>query len=226
MDLIKALTVIARRIFQEEFNEIQRLISRNIRKRETNRSYIFSGLLICPHCGRRLAGTFSVTKKNGHTYSYQKYRCPHAKLEKSCKNIKLLSENVIERDMLKELRPQFEKLVLSVDADGNKTRKPRINKTAIKEELDRLNKMYQKGRISEADYDQQYEALESKLKPNAEAVHKKDLSSLKALIDGGLIETYKTFTNKEKQMFWRSIIDFIEFGDFGHADHVFYFVEI
>lgn len=197
-------------ITKAEFDEIQKLIGRNIRKRETNRSYIFSGLLICPKCGRRLAGTYSVIKRGDKLYSYQKYRCPSNKVEKSCEFKKLVSENVIERDMLKQLRPQFEALVLSVDAAGNKTRKPRINKTAIKDEMDRLNKMYQKGRISESDYDQQYEALEAKLKPNAEAVHKKDLSALKELINGGLMDLYKTFTAQEKQMFWRSIVDYVD----------------
>lgn len=197
-------------ISKAEFDELQRLIGRNIRKRETNRSYIFSGLLICPNCGRRLSGTYSVTKKGGKEYSYQKYRCPSSKVEKSCSFKKLVSENVIERDMLKQLRPQFEQLVLSVDASGNKTRAPKINKTAIKDEMDRLNKMFQKGRISESDYDQQYEALENKLKPNAQEAHKKDLSSLKSLIDGGLVDLYKTFTNQEKQMFWRSIVDYVD----------------
>ena len=90
--------------------------------------------------------------------------------------------------MLKHIRPQIQPIVWIDDAYGNKTRAPNINKTAINHEMDRLNKRFQKGRISEADYDQHYEALEHKRKPNAQEAHKKDLSSLKSLIDGGLVD--------------------------------------
>lgn len=196
---------------KREFEELQACMTKNIKRRETNRYYMFSGLLLCPQCGRKLSGTFTTTRKpNGNRYHYLTYRCPASRQLKTCDFKKNVSENVLERKVLAQVLPQFERLVLDTEIEEVK-KKPRINKTAAKDEMDRLNKMYQKGRIQEEDYDRQYEILEKKLIEREEP--RKDYSEIQKILDGNFKKLYETFDNEEKQVFWRSIVDTIEFDD-------------
>lgn len=196
-------------ITKEEFDEIQRITSRNIKKRETNRVYIFSGLLICPVCGQRLAGSIKRTYKSYGTYEYQLYRCNGHRKSHVCDYKKTISQNLLERQLLAEVMPQLDRLIVDAQIQEANTKTPKINKTAIRDEMDRLNKMYQKGRIKEEDYDRQYDELEKKLYQKEEP--KKDYAKIKEVLNTSLGSLYETFSDKEKQIFWRSIIDYIEF---------------
>lgn len=197
-------------ITKERFDHLQALRKRNIRRRKTNRHYMFAGMISCPLCGRVLAGTYSKTKKGGKEYVYQKYRCPRAKIEKRCDFKKLISENVMERKILKNVLPQFEQLKIELEKAETGESVSRVNKTAITDEMDRLNRMYQKGRISETDYDRQYEELERKLTATIGQPRKKDITSLQDALTDDFKTLYKTFDAEEKQIFWRAIIDRID----------------
>ena len=91
---------------------------------------------------------------------------------------------------------------------------PRINKTAIQDEMDRLNKMYLKGRIKEDEYDIRYEELEEKLKFKEEP--QKDYTQLKEILNSDFKTLYSTFSRTEKQILWRSIIDSVKL----HGDDI------
>ena len=49
------------------YDSVQLALSRNIKKSQ-KRVYIFSGLLICTECGRRMSGTWHTTSRNGRQY--------------------------------------------------------------------------------------------------------------------------------------------------------------
>lgn len=199
-------------ITEAEFNAIQNSLKKNIRKRETNRIYIFSGLLICPCCGRKLGGTYSTTTRpSGKKYTYKFYRCIIARRDKQCDYKSAINENVFERKLLKQVIPQLENLIVEAQIEEKDSKVPKVNKASIKDQMSRLNDMYEKGRIDEDEYDRKYEALEKKLKVKNEP--KKDYSHLKEILNTDFKSLYATFTELEKQMFWRSIIDSIELHD-------------
>lgn len=63
----------------EEFDRVQELLKeRSIRHNQTGRVYLFSGLLICTECGRKMAGRYATTKRKTHNWEYHLYRCPTA----------------------------------------------------------------------------------------------------------------------------------------------------
>ena len=190
-----------------EYEEMQKNRKRNIRKRKTNRFYIFSGLLKCPDCGCRLGGTYSIAKKPYGTYEYIVYTCRKKQRDKGCSYKRRPSQNTLEKKVLAQVMPQLQRLIVETEVQEPK-QKPKVNKAAIKAEIDRLNNMYQKGRIDEDEYDRKYDELASKL--NVKEEPKRDLSKLKELLNTDVLTLYKTFTDEEKQMFWRSIIDSIE----------------
>lgn len=195
---------------KEEFDRLQKITALNIKERKS-KTYIFSGLIRCPECNKKLGGcVHHIVKKSGKRYVYLRYRCMNHSKYKTCKYTKSVSEMLIERQLLEQLKPRLEQVILESEIK-EATPTPRVNITAVKEEIKRLNNMYQKGRIDDDEYDAQYEKLQAKLNSKPEV--KKDYSELKKLLSSDIMTLYATFTPKEKQIFWRSIVDRIELND-------------
>ena len=201
-------------VTKEKFQELQRIIDKNIKyynvKSGEKHTYYFTGLMTCPVCGRRMAGAYVKNRQNGKIYYYKYYRCSVAKLRNACSYKKAHSENVLERKLLEQLSPQFENLLIETEIEEKKAKVHKVNKSAIKEQMARLNSMYLKGRIDDEEYDKKYKELEDKIK-DVKKVEKKDYGKLKEMLDGDFKSLYKTFNEEEKQMFWRSIIDSFTF---------------
>ena len=201
-------------ITKEEFDQVQKVLKKNIkiygRKTKEKHTYLFTGLITCPVCGRKMAGCYVNHKRNGKVYHYQYYRCQVARGRNACEYTRAHSQNVIERKLLAEILPAFENLLIQLDFNETTNKVPTINKTAIYDQMERLNNMYLKGRIDEVKYDLEYSELEAKLKVKDEPI-KKDYSALKEILNSDFKTLYKTFTDEEKRMFWRSIIDDFHF---------------
>lgn len=196
-------------ITKKRYDALQKAKGRNIKHYERDRrTYVFSGMIKCPKCGRIMSGTTRKHKrKSGIVREYKYYHCGHAKVDKDCEFKGLVGENTVERKVYEDVYSQFEELVMETNVHAP-TDKPKINKTAIRKEIDRLNNMYRKGRIDEDEYDREYDKLEQKL--HQDDAPRRDLSSIKEILDSDFIKLYKTFDEKEKQIFWRSIIDTLD----------------
>ena len=196
-------------ITKDRFEKIQSILSRNVKDNNTpNRTYIFTGLIRCPECGRVLSGTASRQPTGNRTswHIYKKYLCKHYVEEKQCTFKKRISENVLERMLLDTIEKELDRV--KVEASGiSEGNKPQNNNDALTAELDRLNYAWQKGRLKPEEYDAEYDKLTEKIKKNNErAAHQVDFSEIdKALCDGwkGI---YDKLTDENKRTFWRSII--------------------
>lgn len=194
-------------ITKETFDMIQDIMTRNIPKRENSYVYIFSGLIVCPVCGRKIVGVNNYHTYKGKVTVGQGYRCNgywHTKKD-VCTFKKSKTQTLMEENLLEVLMPMLETYVISSE-NQMKVSKPKVvDAKKIQDEIDRLNNMYLKGRISEEMYDKNYRELNEKLKMNEDAP--KTVSPvLKNLMNVNLNELYKTFSNEEKQVFLRSII--------------------
>ena len=78
----------------------------------------------------------------------------------------------------------------------------------IKTEMERLNMMFRKERISEEEYDTDYLKLEKKLKTpdTQEEPEKRDLDALKGILEADYRTLYNHLTKENKKAFWRRII--------------------
>ena len=89
----------------------------------------------------------------------------------------------------------------------SKPRDIKNERKKIQEQLDRLNKLYLKGRISEEDYELEYEEMENKLHElDNVKEEKKDLTNLKKLLEMDFEKQYAESDKLTKQAFWNSII--------------------
>lgn len=196
-------------ITEQQYAQIQK-ISVTKAYQHTDNAYIFSGLLKCPVCGRTMTGFVKKQKlKDGSRSIYRRYKC-HAKF-----NIHpgpCVTESVVEDYMLSHLCPELKKCVYKAamaQQSRSDDKRPRIQA-----EMERLNRLYQKGRISEEYYDMQYDALEEKLKECQASDVSEKLAAYRRIeqeVTGNWMEIYGKLDYEHKNAFWKRIIEGIYF---------------
>lgn len=193
-------------ITKERFEEIQVILKKNIRVKKDNYSYIFSGLIKCPVCHCNLVGAVTFTQKSdGSNRRHMRYRCDAPNLKKNeCTFTKSKSQKLMEKELLNKITPMLQQYIVDCEMKEKPKKKP-VDKTKIKEELERLNNMYLKGRISEEMYDAKYTELNKKLIDTSNN-RKETKKEIQALANVNLVELYNTFTDEEKRTFLRGII--------------------
>lgn len=205
-------------IDKETFDKMQDIMKRNLKENTgENRSYIFSGLVKCPHCGRVLAGNYKTHPgKDGAVYKYKQYRCGHYRQNAQCDFSKTVNENRLERLMLANIEQYFEtaKLEATQVTDGGELMLPQHNIDDIHEQIDRLNYSWQTGKIRTVEqYEKQFAELTEKLE-RAEAergqVVVKDFGKIEAILHSGWRGIYENLDDAYKRAFWRSFIKSIE----------------
>lgn len=197
-------------ITKKRFNKIQIMMQKNVKERKTTVNYIFTGLLKCSCCDNNLTGTHTIKtiNKAGEKRTYISYRCNHFYMKNHCQMKGSFSELAIEKKLISSIEDEIESYICNYELELKNTTAPKIDTKEIKEEMNRLNKMYQKKRIGEQEYDYEYDRLEKKL-ANAEKQTplKRDLTPLYDFLNSGWKNIYETLNSVEKRALWRSVID-------------------
>jgi len=188
-----------RLVDDDTFSDIQAMLGkRSDRTNDTGRVYLFSGLLVCSECGRKLVGQYNPT------YSPEKqwrYRCAGCYRDHLCSNNKYLIESEIEDYLLAKVCKEIEKMSAQVEYSAPAP-KP-IDNTA---KLERLKELYIEGEISREEYQKRKDALTTL------PVIKQSTPRIKeiALSGDDLRESYQSFTRQERRAVWKSVIDKID----------------
>lgn len=203
------------------FDKIQEISSKNIKVQKSRRVYLFSGLIICPICGYKLKAT-------NNSKGYYGYRCGKKVLNGTCTFSKTKSERKLEAYLLENLDTyvnayisdaHVEDAAQKLDVTSDKIKQ-------VKKEMSRLNNMYRKERISEAEYDRDYEELEIELKDlesRLEPVKERDLSKYQELLKSGWRELYGALTRENKRAFWRKYIKEIHLTEDAEVKEIIFF---
>lgn len=197
-------------ITKERFDRLQELLKRNSRQQtDSDRVFIFSGLIKCHNCGRNLTGNYFL-HRSGNNPIFT-YRCNHYRLNKVCTNKSAINEKNIEKQLLDNLEQYVTEAMVRIEEMKEK-KSPRIDHRKkmedLKKEMDRLNKMYRKGRIEEDEYDEEYSILAKNLKKlEADAPPpQKDLSAIKKIAESDYRTIYEALDRPHRKAFWRNII--------------------
>ena len=194
-------------IDKKTFEHNQKLIKANIRVNKTRNVYLFANLLICPVCGRKLAGT---TAKNNRL----KYRC-NSYIEKRCTFKTHFAELKMEKKLINTLEHELEKHILNarnVNIVDIKCYTKEIQ--SIKKELENLNYLFRKNRISLKDYDREYDELEAELKKlQSMEIEQVNLTKFEKVLNSDWKGIYKNLNQENKQLFWRYLIKEINIVD-------------
>lgn len=201
---------------REEFDKLQSILKNNVKHYTEHRDYIFSGLVKCPHCGAKLAGGAQVNNVRGRVYRYKRYRCPNFRLHNRCDFNKSLSENVIERLLLKNIEQYLAdaKIRSATITDAEPAVVIGESAEEIYEQIDRLNYSWQTNKIRTVEqYEKQYAELSEKLE-KAEAqrgtVKVKDFSKIESILHEGWRAIYDELDDAYKRAWWRSFVQSIE----------------
>lgn len=211
----------------QEWEEIQAISKRNVRTNKSGRIYYFSGLIKCPACGQKLIGTGCssvINRKTGEKRTYCYYRCNKANIDNLCYFKHKMSQNLIEEYLLNNLESEYEQFKLrSVDVSEKK--KPKKNNRTSKQiqtEMDRLNLMFQKDRISFDYYDAEYSKLKKEMDELniTELPQKKNYCYLESILRCDFRNMYDTLSSENRQAFWHQIIDEIHLTADNQIDYV------
>lgn len=196
-------------ISKDKFDEMQFYIKKNIRERKTNYTYIFSGLIVCPICGKHLSGAPTYNPlKNGGTNVTLNYRCDNSRMARRvCSFRHQKSELKFEKEVINKLGPAIEKYIVDCESNKKSQSKKKIDIKKLEDELQRLNNLYIKGRLNETTYEKQYDDISRRIEEAASKNEpEKTLKRIKSLKDVNISDTYKSFSQEEKQVFINSIV--------------------
>lgn len=204
-------------ITREEFDKLQEIMKRNVKEnRSENIDYLFTGLIKCPDCGRRLAGSKAYCNKSYGQYLYKTYRCNHNGNNNACIFKKRVNEKALEKLMLENIEKYFEeaKIRTASVSESDSLKIPKYNIDDINEQIDRLNYSWQTGKIRKVEtYEEQYAELLKKLElaeSEQTEIIQKDFSHIEEVLKEGWKEIYNALDDAHKRAFWRSFVSSIE----------------
>lgn len=195
-------------ITPEQFKKIGMISDSKIIPHQTE-PFLFSSLIKCPICGKNMNGFVKRQKlKSGGVSEYKRYRCGAKFTEYH--NGACVSETVVEEYLLTHVVEQLQTDILNLSQQQKKLQTQPDMSVSIRAEMERLNNMYQKGRIKEAYYDEQYAILTQKLEDcipaNEITVRLESYRALSSDFSDGWQEIYHGLDIQHKKAFWKDII--------------------
>ena len=200
-------------IDRQTFDTVQHMLSMNV-KRTQIRNYIFSGMVWCSDCGRKMTGTSDVNKYKGKNERYKVYRCMyHYRPIPTCDNTKGINEKKLEKYLVANLKNLAFADVKAEDKKKVKSYEKQI--AATEKKMSRLKELYVNELINLDEYKRDmasYKADIEGFKERLKEYEGGDKTALKKLVGSRLDEWYWTLTEVEKRELWASVIDKIYYG--------------
>ena len=205
-------------ITKEEFEEIQSMRRRVVRKSPKNRIYIFSGLIVCGECGGRMGGRVNTNQESYY------YNCSaHYLRTAECSNRINLGQKKIEAFLLETIREEMDRQKAALNAvPHQKQRDYKAEIAALRGKIDRLKDLYVNDLITleqcKADqriYQDKIELLEK------ESSEQKvpNFKTADRLLASGWEVVYKSLKSEQKQEFWRILLKEIRIYPDRHIEY-------
>lgn len=164
---------------------------------------LFSGMIRCPECNR-LMRSCQKSHRSGNVYRY--YHCEYHST-KMCGFSKVKSENLIEEMLLNRIDTFLAEREAAMSDQKPEKKHSNNNVSKYREELDRLNTMFLKGRISEEYYDTEYLRLNDLIGQYEASRRSHDsIEHLREVFVSDWKEMYKDLDKLHRKFFWRDVI--------------------
>lgn len=189
-------------IQREQFDRVQALLKKNVRRAPSGRVYIFTSVLTCEECRHKLNGYIS----QGIYY----YRCNQHLQRGRCTHNHSVREDRVEQWLFDHLGEELErcKLEWEVQAAEKKRSVTSRDKAALKRKLTKLKELYVNELIDIDDYKKDYEIYTAALNqiPDTTQEAPPDFAAVEKLLQKDFRKIYDTLTREEKRTLWRSVI--------------------
>ena len=199
---------------KEEHEKLRKISNVKIRYYSNDRNYfLFTGKLICPVCGLKMESQSQINT-SGNRYYY--YRCYNTYRSGNCTFKGNINERYLEDYLIENISFIFEQYALELYKQKQKVAHKQIDVSKYKEELERLNTMFLKGRIDEKTYDKEYERIQRIILEHdstTDTPNSFDLDDLRQLFYDGWENHYNKLSRENKRKFWSNVIKEIHFND-------------
>lgn len=175
-------------ISAETFNLAQNIKqTRSQRRGRTDRVYLFSGIIVCPHCGNKLSSAFN----NG----YNAYRCCR-RHDGLCDGF-YVNEKKLERYCLDQLMPTVKGYNLSIKQQQKKI--PDI--ASMKQRRDKLTDLYMDGLITREKYAEDFRAISNAITEAENTPRPVNAEEIKTVL-----AAYGGLSPAAKKAFWSRVL--------------------
>ena len=217
-------------ITKEQLQQLQEIKQNYIRSAPSGRVYLFTSLMRCPLCGQKLVGTATqsiINRKTGEKRTYIYYRCNRAIIDHLCSYRHRVSQNLVEEYLLSNIQHEYEQYLLRCDVAARKRQKAAARKSPekIRKEMDRLNLLFQKGRIEDDYYESEYRRLDAELQEASVVIDMPAPSNqvpehLASVLSDDFRSIYEALSPENRQTLWRNTIREIYLTEEHQVDHV------
>lgn len=190
-------------ISKEEWQDLQqkRPVIRTAGNKRTE--VLFSGMIRCPECNR-LMRSCQKSHRSGNVYRY--YHCEYHSA-RMCAFSRVKSENLIEEMLLNRVDTFLAECETAMSDQKSEKKHSTNNVSKYRAELDRLNTMFLKGRISEEYYDTEYLRLNDLIwQYEASRKSHDSVKHLQEVFVSDWKEMYKDLDKLHRKFFWRDVI--------------------
>ena len=190
-------------ISKEDWKDLQqkRPVIRTAGNKRTE--VLFSGMIRCPECNR-LMRSCQKSHRSGNVYRY--YHCEYHST-KMCGFAKVKSENLIEEMLLNRIDTFLAEREAAMSDQKSEKKHSTNNVSKYMAELDRLNTMFLKGRISEEYYDTEYLRINDLIAQYEASSQSHDsVKHLQEVFVSDWKEIYKDLDKLHRKFFWRDVI--------------------
>lgn len=164
---------------------------------------LFSGMIRCPECGR-LMRSCQKSHRNGKVFRY--FHCEYH-TTRLCSHSKVKSELLLEEMLITYIHNYVSNLDMNVRENEEKKKLFVDKEKKYKQELERLNTMFLKGRITEEYYDTEYLRLNELIAQNLAITTSEGHSKpLQDIFFDNWIEVYRSLDRLHQKLFWRDCI--------------------
>ena len=170
--------------------------------------YLFTGIVFCAECGRRL----SVTMSHVHGGEYVYYKCP-SYAGRSCVHRRREREKDLEQYMVDHIISGCINYNVEI-AQQNASNQQTVDKAAIKRKMKKLKDLYLSDLIERDVYAKDYTSLRKQLEaPEPEEKEQIDVDALKSTMD-----VYGSLEPSERREFWRRTVKKISVSNDGEIN--------
>ena len=190
-------------ISKEDWQDLQqkRPVIRTAGNKRTE--VLFSGMIRCPECNRLMR---SCQKSHRSSNVYRYYHCEYHST-KMCGFSRVKSENLIEEMLLNRIDTFLAEREAAMSDQKSEKNHSTNNVSKYLAELDRLNTMFLKGRISEEYYDTEYLRLNDLIAQYEASSQSHDsVKHLQEVFVSDWKEMYKDLDKLHRKFFWRDVI--------------------
>lgn len=206
-------------ITKEQFDKIQSMRIRVVRKSTTNRFYILSGLIVCGECNARMGGR---TNTRGNT---PYYNCPGHYIKRSgCENRVNISERKIIRYIVDTLDAKFEQYKIEFEkiSSAHKEKNYKSEIASLQSKVSKLKDLYLNDLISLDEYKEDLKSFTSRideLKKKEQPIKRPNFEKISRLLSSDWKANYQDLSPQEQREFWRIVIQEIRIYPDRHIEY-------